>query len=153
MAKIKLLIDTDVLIDSLKGIKPAKDLFRTKGIDLYCSILSKKELLSKSGLRESERRRIPNYRCQVPGPLLSPFAFDEKEKPDQRNKPEKPKKLKKPERQFSKRPYRFKPLRRPLQNKRRVHVGGSFVLVYEIDEDRKMVTLFDFDHHDNVYKP
>ncbi len=25
-------------------------------------------------------------------------------------------------------PHRFKPLRKPLQNKRRVHVGGSFVL-------------------------
>jgi predicted nucleic acid-binding protein len=58
MAKIKLLIGTDILIDSLRGIKGAKDLFRTKGIDLYCSILSKKELLSKSGLRESERERI-----------------------------------------------------------------------------------------------
>jgi predicted nucleic acid-binding protein len=58
MAKIKLLIDTDILIDSLKGIKGAKDLFRTKDIDLYCSIFSKKELLSKSGLRESERKRI-----------------------------------------------------------------------------------------------
>ena len=49
-------------------------------------------------------------------------------------------------------PYRFKPLRKPLQNKRRVHVGGSFVLVYEIDEQKKVVTLFDFDHHDNIYK-
>jgi len=58
MAKIKLLIDTDVLIDSLKGIRSAKDLFRAKEIDLFCSILSKKELLSKSGLRESERKRI-----------------------------------------------------------------------------------------------
>jgi len=58
MAKIKLLIDSDILIDWLKGIKGAKDLFRTKEIDLYCSILSKKELLSKSGLRESERKRI-----------------------------------------------------------------------------------------------
>jgi len=58
MAKIKLLIDTDVLIDSLKGIKEAKGLFRSKEIDLFCSILSKKELLSKSGLRESERKRI-----------------------------------------------------------------------------------------------
>lgn len=58
MAKIKLLIDTDILIDSLRGIKGAKDLFRTKDIDLYCSILSKKELLSKSGLKESERKRI-----------------------------------------------------------------------------------------------
>ena len=58
MAKIKLLIDTDILIDSLRGIKGAKELFRTKDIDLYCSILSKKELLSKSGLKESERKRI-----------------------------------------------------------------------------------------------
>ncbi len=49
-------------------------------------------------------------------------------------------------------PYRFKPLRKPLQNKRRVHVGGSFVLVYEINEKEKMITLLDFDHHDNIYK-
>jgi YafQ family addiction module toxin component len=49
-------------------------------------------------------------------------------------------------------PYRFKPLRKPLQNKRRVHIAGSFVLIYEVDEERKMVTLLDFDHHDNVYK-
>jgi len=49
-------------------------------------------------------------------------------------------------------PYLFKPLKRPLQNKRRVHVGGSFVLVYEINEKDKMVTLLDFDHHDNIYK-
>lgn len=53
MAKIRLLIDTDVFIDALKGIKPAKDLFRTKDIDLYCSILTKKELLSKVGLKEN----------------------------------------------------------------------------------------------------
>ena len=49
-------------------------------------------------------------------------------------------------------PYRFKPLRKPLQNKRRVHVGGSFVLVYEVNPKEKIVTLLDFDHHDNVYK-
>jgi mRNA interferase RelE/StbE len=49
-------------------------------------------------------------------------------------------------------PYRFKPLRKPLQNKRRVHVAGSFVLVYEINENEKLVTLLDFDHHDNIYK-
>jgi predicted nucleic acid-binding protein len=58
MAKIKLLIDTDVLIDSLKGMKAAKYLFRTKEIDLFCSVLSKKELLSKGGLGESERKKI-----------------------------------------------------------------------------------------------
>ena len=49
-------------------------------------------------------------------------------------------------------PQRFKPLRKPLQNKRRVHVGSSFVLVYEINEKEKIVTLCDFDHHDNIYK-
>lgn len=49
-------------------------------------------------------------------------------------------------------PYRFKPLRKPLQNKRRVHVGGSFVLVYEVNEKENLVTLLDFDHHDNVYE-
>jgi YafQ family addiction module toxin component len=49
-------------------------------------------------------------------------------------------------------PHRFKPLRKPLQNKRRVHVGGSYVLVYEVNEGEKVVTLMDFDHHDNIYK-
>ena len=49
-------------------------------------------------------------------------------------------------------PYRFKPLKKPLQNKRRVHVGGSFVLIYEINEKERIVTLLDFDHHDNIYK-
>ena len=49
-------------------------------------------------------------------------------------------------------PYRFKPLRKPLQNKRRVHVAGSFVLVYEVNEKDKLVTLLDFEHHDNVYE-
>lgn len=49
-------------------------------------------------------------------------------------------------------PYRFKPLRKPLQNKRRVHVGGPFVLVYEVNEKERGVTLLEFDHHDNIYK-
>lgn len=49
-------------------------------------------------------------------------------------------------------PYRFKPLKKPLQNKRRVHIGGSFVLIYEINDEEKIVTLLDFDHHDNIHK-
>lgn len=39
-----------------------------------------------------------------------------------------------------------------MQNKRRVHVGGPFVLIYEMDEKKQLVTLLDFEHHDNVYK-
>ena len=58
MAKIKLLIDTDIFIDALKEVKPARELFRSKDILLYCSILTKKELLSKRGLKDSERRKI-----------------------------------------------------------------------------------------------
>jgi YafQ family addiction module toxin component len=49
-------------------------------------------------------------------------------------------------------PFRFKPLKKPLQNKRRVHIGGSFVLIYEFDPKAGMVTLIDFDHHDNIYQ-
>ena len=49
-------------------------------------------------------------------------------------------------------PHRFKPLRAPMQNTRRVHVG-PFVLVYEIDEARMVVVLLDFEHHDRVYRP
>ena len=65
MAKIKLLIDTDILIDSVKGIRAARDLFRTKEIELFCSVLSKKELLSKGGLRESERKRIMSLLSKI----------------------------------------------------------------------------------------
>ena len=65
MAKIKLLIDTDIFIDALKGIKPAKDLFKTKNIELYCSILTKKELLSKQGISDSERKQIINLISKI----------------------------------------------------------------------------------------
>ena len=48
-------------------------------------------------------------------------------------------------------PQQFKPLKSPMQHMRRVHIG-SFVLVYDIDEVRKVVTIRRYDHHDNVYK-
>jgi mRNA-degrading endonuclease RelE of RelBE toxin-antitoxin system len=38
-----------------------------------------------------------------------------------------------------------------MSHMRRVHVG-SFVLVYEIDEARKVVTIRRYEHHDSVYK-
>ena len=48
-------------------------------------------------------------------------------------------------------PFHFKPLRAPLQNKRRVHIDKSFILVYSVDENTKTVTLEEYDHHDNIY--
>jgi predicted nucleic acid-binding protein len=53
-------VDTDIIIDYLKGVKPARELFKSKDIVIYCSILSKKELLSKVGLSDSERKKIMN---------------------------------------------------------------------------------------------
>jgi addiction module RelE/StbE family toxin len=48
-------------------------------------------------------------------------------------------------------PHREKPLRRPMHNMRRAHVG-PFVSVYSIDELSKTIVVEDFDHHDKVYK-
>ena len=65
MARIKLLIDTDIFIDYLKGISPAKVLFRSKNVDIYFSVLTKKELLKKPGLKDSERKKIINVLSQL----------------------------------------------------------------------------------------
>lgn len=43
-----------------------------------------------------------------------------------------------------------KPLRNALRNQRRIHIAGSFVLLYEIIGTE--VRLLDFDHHDRIYK-
>ena len=47
-------------------------------------------------------------------------------------------------------PYHAKPLKYPLDGFRRVHVG-SFVITYTIHEQEKVVEIFDYDHHDNIY--
>ncbi len=47
-------------------------------------------------------------------------------------------------------PYHYKPLRAPMQNQREVHFG-SFVLTYSIDESKRLVTIEDYDHHDNIF--
>jgi len=49
-------------------------------------------------------------------------------------------------------PYLFKPLRGEMKGTRRVHVAKSFVLVYEIDENNKIIRLLDYDHHDKIYR-
>jgi predicted nucleic acid-binding protein len=53
-----LLIDTDIFIDYLKGLLPARALIDSGGFDLYYSAWTRKELLAKPGLRESERREV-----------------------------------------------------------------------------------------------
>ena len=53
--------------------------------------------------------------------------------------------------QIRENPYHFKPLRKPLQNYWRVHIG-NYVLVYSIDEKRKTIIIEKYKHHDEVYK-
>jgi YafQ family addiction module toxin component len=48
-------------------------------------------------------------------------------------------------------PYHFKPLRKPLQNYRRVHIG-NYVLVYSINEKTKTIIIERYKHHDEIYK-
>lgn len=47
-------------------------------------------------------------------------------------------------------PYHFKPLKKPLQNYRRIHIG-NYVLVYSIDEKTKSVIIERYKHHDEAY--
>jgi len=48
-------------------------------------------------------------------------------------------------------PHRYKNLRAPLNNLKRVHVDKHFVLVFYIDEESKSVILENYAHHDNIY--
>lgn len=49
-------------------------------------------------------------------------------------------------------PDHYKPLRAPLKGVRRVHVGGSFVLLFEPDARRSVVRLLRLAHHDEAYE-
>ena len=51
----------------------------------------------------------------------------------------------------SENPEMGKPLRNVLRGKWRVHIG-SFVLVYTIIQDNKMVIFIAFEHHDKIYR-
>jgi predicted nucleic acid-binding protein len=58
VAASALLIDTDILIDYLKSIQPACALLDSAQFDFYYSSWTRKELLAKPGLKESERQEI-----------------------------------------------------------------------------------------------
>jgi len=52
-----------------------------------------------------------------------------------------------------KNPQHYKNLRAPLQHWKEVHIDKSFVLTFSVDENTKIVTLEDFDHHDRIFMP
>ena len=49
-------------------------------------------------------------------------------------------------------PHRYKNLRVPLNNWKRVHIDRHFILTFSIDEKAKIVILEDYEHHDKIYK-
>ena len=48
-------------------------------------------------------------------------------------------------------PYRFKALRKPLQNFWRIYIG-NYVFIYSINEKTKTVIIEKYKHYDEVYK-
>lgn len=48
-------------------------------------------------------------------------------------------------------PEHFKPLRHDMKGERRIHLG-NFVLTFEIDYQRGVVKILNFDHHDRIYE-
>lgn len=48
-------------------------------------------------------------------------------------------------------PQHYKNLRKPLQHLKRVHIDKHFVLNFSVDENNKIVTLEDYEHHDKIY--
>jgi len=49
-------------------------------------------------------------------------------------------------------PDHCKPLRAPLQMYKRVHVSKSFVLIFKVDKINKVMEIYDYNHHDKIYK-
>jgi len=45
----------------------------------------------------------------------------------------------------------YKNLRYNMKDYKGVHVG-HFVLVFEFDKNKNIISFEDFDHHDNIYK-
>ncbi len=49
-------------------------------------------------------------------------------------------------------PYRYKNLKSPLDNWKRVHIDKHFVLTFSVDKQKKIVVLEDYAHHKKIYK-
>ena len=46
----------------------------------------------------------------------------------------------------------YKNLKRPLEDFKRVHIKGSFVLLFKYIQSENKVIFYDLEHHDNVYR-
>jgi mRNA-degrading endonuclease RelE of RelBE toxin-antitoxin system len=48
-------------------------------------------------------------------------------------------------------PDHYKNLTAPLQAYKRVHVNKSYVILFKVNIDKKIVTFHKYDHHDKIY--
>lgn len=48
--------------------------------------------------------------------------------------------------------HKYKLLRKPLQSFNRVHIDKHFVLIFKIDHNNKVVDVYFYGHHDEVYQ-
>jgi mRNA-degrading endonuclease RelE of RelBE toxin-antitoxin system len=46
----------------------------------------------------------------------------------------------------------YKNLRKPLQDLKRVHIRGPFVLTFKYLKSDNKIVFYDFDHHDRIYR-
>ncbi len=46
----------------------------------------------------------------------------------------------------------YKNLRSPMQEFKRVHIKGSFVLIFKYDPHSDSVLFYALDHHDTIYR-
>ena len=53
--------------------------------------------------------------------------------------------------EISENPYHYKSLKGDMKGSKRVHIDKSFVLVYEIGEENKIIKFLDYDHHNKIY--
>ena len=58
MVSASRLLDTDILIDWLQGRSWTKEVISSRSVPLYCSAVTRKELLSKPGISSAEHERI-----------------------------------------------------------------------------------------------
>ncbi len=54
-------------------------------------------------------------------------------------------------REVGENPEEGKPLRRPMNGLRRLHIG-HYVLTYKLDAKKMQIILVDYAHHDTVYR-
>jgi YafQ family addiction module toxin component len=45
----------------------------------------------------------------------------------------------------------YKNLRKPLEDFKRVHIKGSFVLLFKYIQSEDKIVFYDLDHHDVIY--